>query len=129
MNILILNGSFESNSASIIKTLENALTGKYKIIDLYSLESFSDESIDKYVRSCNCIILISPVIFGTVSGRLSIVISNMLYIPKDGISQNGLNRLKRLASFKNPEFYKAQAMRMSTYDKPRIISLADANDD
>lgn len=53
----------------------------------------------------------------------------MLYIPKEDISQNGLNRIKRLAGFKNPEFYKAQAMRMSTYDKPRIISLSDSNDE
>ena len=52
----------------------------------------------------------------------------MIYIPKDGITQHGLNRIKRLASFKNQEFYKAQAMRMSTYGKPRIIALADENE-
>jgi hypothetical protein len=33
-----------------------------------------------------------------------------------------LNRLLRLAAFQNPEFYKSQAMRLSTYDKPRIIA-------
>jgi superfamily II DNA or RNA helicase len=32
------------------------------------------------------------------------------------------NRLLRLAAFQNPEFYKAQAMRLSTFGKPRIIS-------
>src|SRR5208283_5410688 len=30
-----------------------------------------------------------------------------------------------LAAFKNPEFYRAQAMRKSTYNQPRIISCAD----
>lgn len=60
--------------------------------------------------------------------KLKIIISNMIYIPKDGITQHGLNRIKRLASFKNPEFYKAQAMHMSTYGKPRIIALADENE-
>jgi hypothetical protein len=35
-----------------------------------------------------------------------------------------LNRLLRLAAFQNPEFYKAQAMRLSTYEKPRVISRA-----
>jgi len=30
-----------------------------------------------------------------------------------------------LAAFQNPEFYKAQAMRMSTYGKPRIISCCE----
>ena len=57
------------------------------------------------------------------------VLADRVYITKTGISQGGLNRIKRLASFKNPEFYKAQAMRMPTYDKPRIISLADETDE
>ena len=33
------------------------------------------------------------------------------------------------AGFKNPEFYKAQAMRLPTYDKPRIISLSEENEE
>jgi hypothetical protein len=35
------------------------------------------------------------------------------------------NRLVRLAAFQNPEFYKAQAMRMSVWNRPRIISCAE----
>jgi superfamily II DNA or RNA helicase len=57
--------------------------------------------------------------------QLDIVKANMLFIPKAGISQRALNRLKRLASFKNPQFYKQQAMRLSTYGFPRVISCAD----
>ncbi len=60
---------------------------------------------------------------------IEIVKSSMLFIPKAGISQKALNRIKRLAAFKNPEFYKAQAMRLSTFNKPRIISCADETDD
>jgi superfamily II DNA or RNA helicase len=56
---------------------------------------------------------------------VSIVRSNMLFIKKQGISNPALNTLKRLAAFRNPEFYKAQAMRLSTYQKPRIISCSD----
>jgi hypothetical protein len=33
--------------------------------------------------------------------------------------------LIRLAAFQNPEFYKAQAMRMSVWDKPRVIGNAE----
>ncbi|HQN20633.1 MAG TPA: DEAD/DEAH box helicase family protein, partial [Syntrophobacteraceae bacterium] len=54
-----------------------------------------------------------------------LVKANMLYIEKAGISQRGLNRLQRLAAFKNPEFYKAQALRLPTFDKPRVISCSD----
>jgi hypothetical protein len=57
--------------------------------------------------------------------KINLVKANMIYIPKGGISQKALNVLKRLAAFKNPEFYKAQAMRMPTYNKPRIISCSD----
>lgn len=58
---------------------------------------------------------------------IKIVKANMLYIPKAGISQRALNQLKRLAAFKNPVFYKAQAMRMPINKNkiPRIISCSD----
>jgi superfamily II DNA or RNA helicase len=61
--------------------------------------------------------------------EVKIVKANMIYIEKSSISQKGLNVLKRLAAFKNPEFYKAQAMRMPTYNKSRIISCADETPD
>jgi superfamily II DNA or RNA helicase len=57
--------------------------------------------------------------------EIEVVKANMLFVPKVGISQKALNHLKRLAAFKNPEFYKNQAMRMPTYDIPRIICCAD----
>lgn len=57
--------------------------------------------------------------------KTTIVRANMLYISKAGFSQRALNGLKRLAAFRNPEFYKAQAMRMPTFNKPRVISCAD----
>ena len=51
--------------------------------------------------------------------------SNMLHIPLPGFSARAVNHLKRIASFKNPEFYARQGMRLSTYNIPRIISCAD----
>ncbi|MBP0975003.1 MAG: NAD(P)H-dependent oxidoreductase [Oscillospiraceae bacterium] len=59
---------------------------------------------------------------------LRIVLANMLYIPKSDLPQNVLNKTKRLACFKNPDFYKAQAMRMPTYGKPRIINLSSEDE-
>ena len=45
---------------------------------------------------------------------------------RQGRTHPGLrNRLLRLAAFQNPEFYKAQAMRLPTYAKPRIIACAE----
>ena len=56
---------------------------------------------------------------------IHIVQANMLYIPKKGLPPALHNRLFRIAAFPNPEFYKAQAMHLSTYGKPPIISCAD----
>lgn len=57
--------------------------------------------------------------------EIRLVRANMLYIEKAGIPQRGLNALKRLAAFRNPEFYKVQAQRLPTYGKPPIISCSD----
>ena len=58
-----------------------------------------------------------------------IIRSNMLYISLQGFSAKVVNHLKRIASFKNPEFYARQGMRLSTYNIPRIISCADIEED
>lgn len=57
--------------------------------------------------------------------RMVLVKSNALYMPLKGLSAKALNHIKRIASFKNPEFYARQGMRLSTYNVPRIISCAD----
>jgi superfamily II DNA or RNA helicase len=57
--------------------------------------------------------------------RIEMVRANMLFIPKTGISQRALNRIKRLASFKNPMFFRQQSMRLPTYGHPVVISCAD----
>ncbi|OAM95103.1 hypothetical protein SAMN04515679_3256 [Pelosinus fermentans] len=61
--------------------------------------------------------------------KVTVVKANMLYIFKMDFSQRALNNLKRLAAFRNPEFYKAQAMRMPTFNKPRIISCSDETEE
>lgn len=56
---------------------------------------------------------------------VQIVHANLLYIEKKGLPSKMLNRLLRLAAFQNPEFYKAQAMRLSTFGKPRVIACGE----
>ena len=62
---------------------------------------------------------------GTLPTAIKITIGNQLYIPKQDLPPPLINRLIRLAAFQNPEFYAAQAMRLSTFDKPRIIACAE----
>ncbi len=51
--------------------------------------------------------------------------ANQLYFEKAELPQPLANKLIRLAAFQNPEFYKAQAMRLPVWDKPRIIGCAE----
>ena len=60
---------------------------------------------------------------------LTIIISNLIYIPLKELSNSAINAIKRLAAFKNPDFYRTQAMRMPVYNKPRVICLAEVFDD
>ena len=66
-----------------------------------------------------------PAVAGPLPAKLELVLSDGIYIAKDVLSSSLRNRLVRLAAFQNPEFYKAQAMRLPTYDKPRIIGCAE----
>ncbi len=66
-----------------------------------------------------------PLITCPLPDQLSLIISNQIYIEKEGLPAPLRNRIVRLAAFQNPEFYKAQAMRLSTFGKPRIISCCE----
>jgi hypothetical protein len=48
-----------------------------------------------------------------------------LYVDRAGLPPATVARFIRLAAFQTPEFYRAQAMRLPTYGKPRIISCAE----
>lgn len=61
-------------------------------------------------------------------GVQHIVRANMIYIPANGFAPRVRNQLLRLAAFRNPDFYKSQAMRLPIYDKPRIICAAEERD-
>ena len=57
--------------------------------------------------------------------KVEIIKADKLYIPLKAVSAKVLNHLKRIAAFKNPEFYSKQVLRLSTYAIPRIISCFD----
>ncbi len=57
--------------------------------------------------------------------NIEFVLADQIYIARRDLPASLVNRLIRLAAFQNPEFYKAQAMRLPTFGKPRIISCAE----
>ncbi len=66
-----------------------------------------------------------PPIAGPLPERVEVVLGDQIYIGKEHLPPALLNRLVRLAAFQNPEFYRAQAMRLPVYGKPRIIQCAE----
>lgn len=56
--------------------------------------------------------------------KVELTLADGIYINKNGVSNAALNKMKRLAAFRNPDFYKAQAMRLPTYNKPRVIDTS-----
>ena len=62
---------------------------------------------------------------GPMPESLTLVLANQIFIAKADLPQPLANRLIRLAAFQNPEFYKAQAMRLPVWDKSRIVCCAE----
>ncbi len=66
-----------------------------------------------------------PPLGGPLPKSLKLVLGNQLYVANDALPPGLRNRLIRLAAFQNPEFYKAQALRLTTFGTPRIIGCAE----
>ncbi len=66
-----------------------------------------------------------PAIKGVLPEELKVTLSQRLFVEKEGLPPALVAQVRRLAAFQNPEFYKKQAMRMSTWDTPRIICCAE----
>ena len=66
-----------------------------------------------------------PPLPGPLPETLEVILGDQIYIAKEHLTPGLRNRLLRLAAFQNPEFYRAQSMRLPTYDKPRIIACAE----
>jgi len=62
-----------------------------------------------------------PAITEQLPEKVEIILSDQLYINHTGLPPVLRNRILRLASFANPEFYQAQRMRLSTWNKPHIL--------
>lgn len=62
---------------------------------------------------------------GPLPTEVRAVLSQRLFVEKVGLPSPLINRIKRLAAFQNPEFYRKQKMRLSTATTPRVICCAE----
>ena len=67
----------------------------------------------------------AALIEGPLPAEVRVVRGNLVYVEKTGLPSALVNRILRLAAFQNPEFYRNQAMRLSTFGKPRVIRCGE----
>ncbi|WP_029081367.1 DEAD/DEAH box helicase family protein [Bradyrhizobium sp. th.b2] len=61
----------------------------------------------------------------TIPKSIRIVVADQVYIDRTELPTALIAQLIRIAAFQNPEFYRAQAMRLPTFGKPRVVSCAE----
>ena len=66
-----------------------------------------------------------PPVVGPIPETVELVMADRVYVAKAGLPPALITRLMRLGAFQNPEFYRAQAMRLPTYGKPRIVDCVE----
>jgi superfamily II DNA or RNA helicase len=145
---LPLQGKSKANGNSVFLD-ENFTPYKDQWVFLSNIQKMTDEKIESVIREMNQyteVLSVSPeknpdnekpwmlglnernkgsIRKELLPSNVKLTQSNLLYIEKEGLSSAFLYQLKGLAAFQNPEFFKAQAMRLSTYGKPRIISCVE----
>ncbi len=62
-----------------------------------------------------------PRVDHSLPAKVSITLSSQIFIDSKKLPPVIRSRILRLAAFSNPEFYKAQKMRLPTWNKPRIL--------
>ncbi|WP_414689235.1 MULTISPECIES: TOTE conflict system archaeo-eukaryotic primase domain-containing protein [unclassified Neptuniibacter] len=65
-----------------------------------------------------------PLVLDTPPKAIVLTLANHIYLDLSELPSALAARLRRLASFSNPVFFKTQALRFSTYGIPRFISCA-----
>lgn len=68
---------------------------------------------------------VDPSELGELPEKVRATLAQQVFIEKAGLPPALRHRMMRLASFGNPEFFRAQRMRFSTHDKPRYICCAE----
>jgi hypothetical protein len=70
---------------------------------------------------------VATPITASVPAAVHVVVADGIYVDRSALPPSVVARLIRLAAFENSEFFRAQALRLSTYGKPRIISCAEVH--
>ncbi len=94
---------------------------------LSSVEKISKRDIERVMMDSKS----QPQVIETTDNNpidINVTLKNGIYINKEEIPPFLYAKIMNLATFNNPEYYKAQKKRMSTYGISRLISCYDENE-
>ena len=123
-NTLFVDNEFTpySNQYQKIKNTKKTSAQEFKTL----LEKISKENeigfFNESIRKIELDILDFP-------SEFDLIIENQIHITQNQLSAKAIQYFKRMASVVNPEFYKKQSMRVSTYGISRIIELYEETND
>ena len=115
--------SVQKMSSSEVETIINQAVNRGGIIGV-KIVATDEDDIEPWLEPPSRKNKEIPIT-GPLPDQIKLVLGNQIYIEKEILSPSLRNRIIRLAAFQNPEFYKAQAMRFPTFDKPRIINCCE----
>ncbi|MDR2477893.1 MAG: DEAD/DEAH box helicase [Treponema sp.] len=107
--------------AEQLDTLVRAAEGKSELLPVFygpaAIDDYDGKPWQESARRSAGL----PVISEPLPAAVEAVLADQIYVNHTGLPPVLRNRILRLASFSNPEFYRAQKMRLPTWDKPRIL--------
>jgi superfamily II DNA or RNA helicase len=112
--------SLKRLSTREVQTIADRAVRKGQVVGL-KLPSDADEEQAPWERSPSGR-LPEQRIKGKLPKKIKAVFAQKIFVETKGIPSELLNRIKRLAAFQNPEFFKKQKMRLSTHNTPRVIA-------
>lgn len=112
--------SLKRLSAPEVQTIANRAARKGQVIGL-NLPSDQDEDQTPWERLPSGR---APEqrLKGKLPKKIKAILAQRIFVETKGVPSALLNRIKRLAAFQNPEFFKKQKMRLSTHNTPRVIA-------
>lgn len=121
---LQLHSKNEGNSVFID---ENFIPFEDQWLYLSSIEKMNKHDISAVLNTLGQLQVNEPSLNIKIPKKIKVILKNGLYIRKDGIPSEILSKMMALATFNNPEFYKAQSKRMSTYGIQKVIICYEEN--
>lgn len=115
--------SIQRMSEGQVETLVRGAEGRGRVVGVRMVSPEEEEAIEPWTLSPSRRQDALPT--GKMPAEIELVLADQIYIPKNSLPPSLHNALIRIAAFQNPEFYKAQAMRLPVWDKPRIIACAE----